>query len=153
MGHGEVINCGTDFGNLSLNHYAYSNGYQPYYGDFCCNGLWYFLMLQSAHCACFQCSSYFIALTPCSSMYGYERVMAELEVFKPILVDITQGKVKSEFHRIFNEGTRKEQYQLKVAPKAGPLKWSTSKVSLQSSNIYSCSFYQTEFCADDKPIY
>ena len=73
-------------------------------------------------------SCQFIALLPYSPVYGYERVMAELEVFKPVLVDITQGKVESEFHRMY-EGTRKEQNQLKVAPKAGPLcKWSASKV-------------------------
>lgn len=72
-----------------------------------------------------------------SAVYGYERVMAEVDELRPMLVDITQGKVPSELHRKFLEGTRKEQSQLKVAPKAGRLtKWSTSKVSIVIGSIY-----------------
>ena len=56
--------------------------------------------------------------------------MAEVEELRPVLVDITQGKIKSEYQRRMLKGSRKEQSQLKVAPKTGPLaKWSTSKVS------------------------
>ena len=62
-------------------------------------------------------------------MYGYGRVMAELEELRPVLADITQGKVESEFHKKMLESTRKEHNQQKVAPKAGPLiKWSGNKV-------------------------
>ena len=57
-------------------------------------------------------------------MYSYDSVMAEVGELRSVLVDITQGKLASDFHR-------KEGSQLKVAPKAGPIaKWSTSKVKV-----------------------
>ena len=64
-----------------------------------------------------------------SPMYSYDRVMEEVAELRSVLMDITQGKLASEFHRKMLEGSRKEKSQLKVAPKAGPIaKWSTSKV-------------------------
>ena len=57
--------------------------------------------------------------------------MAEVGELQSVLVDITQGRLASDFHRKMLEGSRKERSQLKVEPKAGPIaKWSTSKVKV-----------------------
>ena len=76
------------------------------------------------------CSAVPYLYSLCSPVYSYDRVMNEVDQLRSVLVDITQGKLLSEFQRKMLEGSKKERSQLKVAPKAGPLaKWSTSKVS------------------------
>ena len=66
-----------------------------------------------------------------SAVYSYQRVMAEVDELKPVLVGIVHGRVASELHRKFLEGTRKEQNEIKLAPKAGPLaRWPVDKVCL-----------------------
>ena len=71
----------------------------------------------------------------CSPVYSYDLVMGEVAGLRSVLVDITQGKLASEFHRKMLEGSRKERSQLKAAPKAGPIaKWSTSKVGMIGRN-------------------
>lgn len=69
--------------------------------------------------------------------------MAEVGKLRSVLVDITQGRLASDFDRKMLEGSRKERSQLKVAPKAGPIaKWSTSKVKIINDRPYLRKFYR-----------
>ncbi len=83
----------------------------------------------------------YITLQSCisvfSPMYSYDLVMGEVAELRSVLVDITQGKLASDFHRKMLEGSRKEKSLLKVAPKAGPIaNWSTTKVKIIVDRLY-----------------